>query len=368
MIKAFLLKANLPALLVAVSRQMEVIAPLAMPGGPVYATWQGEALDLEGRALSPPTELLLPHKEVLFHYVQESGRYSFREEEAPPRLLFFIRPCDLHAIAVLDRIFGRPPSDQAYFRRRRATALVVANCTVPGEECFCASLGSGPEVKDACDLQITDLGDGYLCEAETAAGVLILNAGSGLLGPVLPSHLQEKRRLIEQAGQAMPKMTADRIRESMKKADWEALGRQCLSCGGCTFVCPVCHCFSTLDLGIPDGERQRCRDTCILSGFSRLTGGANPRRTPAQRLQHWYQDKFEDIPQVTGLLGCVGCGRCHLTCPSAMDRTELKVALRLNQDHQNHQNQKHENQNNKNQNLWLSSPAADLPGGREART
>ncbi len=327
--KAFLLKANLPALLEAVSRQMEVIAPLATPAGPVYATWQGEqgeALDLRALPLSPPTEFLLAHKEVLFRYVQESGRYTFKEEDADPRLLFAIRPCDLHAITVLDRIFAQPPGDQAYFRRRRATALVVSNCTSPAEECNCLGLQAGPQAVDPCDLQITDLGEGFLCEAETPAGILILNAGASLLQPARPDHLQEKERLISQARAALPPdRSADSMREAMKQADWEALGRECLGCGGCTFVCPVCHCFSILDSGVPDGERLRCRDTCLLSGFSRLTGGANPRRTAAQRLQHWYQDKFEDLPQIIGLPGCVGCGRCRLTCPSAIDRTELKV-------------------------------------------
>ena len=120
-------------LLEALSRQMEVIAPVATEAGPVYATWQGQPLDLKTKPLSPPTEFLLPHKEVLFRYVQESGRYTFKEDEIPPRLLFAIRPCDLHAIAVLDRIFGQQPLDQAYFRRRRATALVVQNCISSGE-------------------------------------------------------------------------------------------------------------------------------------------------------------------------------------------------------------------------------------------
>ena len=108
-------------------------------------------------------------------------------------------------------------------------------------------------------------------------------------------------------------------------ADWETLGRECLSCGGCTFVCPVCHCFNIVDLGIPDGERVRCRDTCILSGFSRMTSGANPRRTPGERMHNWYLDKFEYIPQKTGLPGCVGCGRCTRVCLAEIDRWKLEA-------------------------------------------
>lgn len=160
----------------------------------------------------------------------------------------------------------------------------------------------------------------------TPAGTLILNAGRDLLSLAGPAQQQEKSRLLLAARESLGRdRSSDQIRAAMKRVDWEALGRECLGCGGCTFVCPVCHCFNILDQGVPDGERMRCRDSCILSGFSRLAGGANPRRTAGQRLQHWYQDKFEDIPKMIGLLGCVGCGRCHLVCPSAIDRVDLKI-------------------------------------------
>ncbi|MDD1739311.1 MAG: 4Fe-4S dicluster domain-containing protein [Methanothrix sp.] len=112
---------------------------------------------------------------------------------------------------------------------------------------------------------------------------------------------------MQMARESMPRdRSCHQIREAIKRADWETLGRECLGCGGCTFVCPVCHCFNILDRGIPDGERLRCR-------------------TPGQRLRHWYQDKFEDIPKITGLPGCVGCGRCRLACPASINRADLSV-------------------------------------------
>jgi sulfhydrogenase subunit beta (sulfur reductase) len=324
--KAFLPGDRLSLFLGALSRQIEVIAPLATESGPIFATWRGQSLDLKSKILSPTTEFLLPHKEMLFRYVQESGHYAFKEEQIHSRLLFGVRPCDLHALTVLDKIFGQKPVDQAYLRRRRATAIVALNCTTPAGECFCTAMGAGPEAVDPCDLQLTEIGDGFFCEAETPAGILALNAGADLLEPAEPMHHQEKASFLQKARESM---TLDRsyaqIKKSMQAADWDALGRVCLDCSGCTFVCPVCHCFNILDLGVPDGERLRCRDSCLLSGFSRLTGGANPRSTSGQRLQHWYQDKFEVIPQITGLPGCVGCGRCNLVCPAPIDRINFKV-------------------------------------------
>ena len=81
--KAFLPRDRLIPLLEALSRQIEVIAPVATEAGPVFATWQGQTLDLKTKTLSPPTEFLLPHKEVLFRYIQEAGRYTFEEEDDP---------------------------------------------------------------------------------------------------------------------------------------------------------------------------------------------------------------------------------------------------------------------------------------------
>jgi ferredoxin len=69
----------------------------------------------------------------------------------------------------------------------------------------------------------------------------------------------------------------------------------------------------------------RCRDTCLLSGFSRMAGGANPRISQGERLHNWYLDKFAYIPQKTGLAGCVGCGRCSRVCLAEMDRWSLEV-------------------------------------------
>jgi len=42
-------------------------------------------------------------------------------------------------------------------------------------------------------------------------------------------------------------------------------------------------------------------------------------------MKNWYLDKFEYIPQRTGLLGCVGCGRCSKVCLAEMDRWSLEA-------------------------------------------
>jgi len=325
---AFLPKERLVPLLTLLSDRMEVVAPILVEGVPVFASWSGQPLALKDNPLLPPQEFFLPQREVLFRYIQDCGRYSFEEAADKARLIFGIRPCDLRALAVLDRIFGSDPMDQYYFDKRRSTVLVAMNCNEPGEDCFCYHLGSGPECSEAVDLQLTQIDKGYLVETGSPAGILILKEHPEFFLETSQSHLLEKCEILGQAREAMNSCIARSlpgIKEAIKKADWNALGRLCLNCGSCTFVCPVCHCFTIQDLGVPDGERMRCRDTCLLSGFSRMAGGANPRISRGDRMQNWYLDKFEYIPQRTGLLGCVGCGRCNRVCLAEMDRWSLEV-------------------------------------------
>jgi ferredoxin len=326
--KALLPKGMLVPFLSKISNKLEIIAPVMVEGVPVFSTWTGQQLALDENPLYPPTEFLLPQRETLFKYVQESGRYAFEEEAPKPRLMLGIRPCDLRAAAVLDRIFGADPRDLHYLGRRKSILIAVLNCSRPGQDCLCAQLGSGPEAKDEYDLLITEIEPGYLFETGSPAGILLLSDNLEFFQEATEAHLAEKRLLMKKADEQVKShsdISLQKMKDEIKNANWESLGKECLSCGGCTFICPVCHCFNIVDLGVPDGERVRCRDTCILSGFSRMASGANPRKTPGERMQNWYLDKFEYIPQKTGLPGCVGCGRCQRVCMAEIDRWKLEA-------------------------------------------
>lgn len=319
---------DLLPLLEDLAKILEVVVPVRVEGEAAFVTWRGEALALDANnPLASPVEFLLPKKEVLFRYVQYSGRYTFSEDPPRARLIFGMRPCDLQAMKVVDDIFGADLPDRPYAGRRSSTVIVALNCATPAEGCFCRSVGSGPGAEGGYDLLLTDLGRGYLVESGSPAGVYILRAHHRHFEEADPGDIKEKERLLAIAAEEMtksgPSLNPEKFRQAIEGIDWEEAGRRCLRCGGCSFVCPVCHCFSLLDQGVPDGERLRCRDSCILSGFSRMTSGANPRPAVGDRLRHWYLDKFVYIPEKTGQFGCVGCGRCSRVCLGEGDRWSL---------------------------------------------
>src|SRR5215470_1857889 len=74
-------------------------------------------------------------------------------EEAPLQAFLGVRPCDLVAIAVQDRVFLAGPHQDPDYRRRRERALLIAvTCGQAAATCFCTSMGHGPRAERGYDL------------------------------------------------------------------------------------------------------------------------------------------------------------------------------------------------------------------------
>lgn len=106
---------------------------------------------------------------------------------------------------------------------------------------------------------------------------------------------------------------------------WEELRNQCLGCGICTYVCPICHCFSVEDRVGLDDKCTRCRkwDACTLPGFAKISGGHSFRPTIKERYYNWFYHKFVRAYLEYGKPQCVGCGRCKKYCPAKIDIQEV---------------------------------------------
>ena len=84
------------------------------------------------------------------------------EPQEVPRYAFVgVRPCDLAAIGILDRVLtGERYVDPNYRLRRSGSFVVAVNCTRAGATCFCDSMGTGPEATRGYDLVLTELVEG----------------------------------------------------------------------------------------------------------------------------------------------------------------------------------------------------------------
>jgi len=300
------------------------------------------------------------------------------EEPDPPRRAFLgMRACELHALAIQDRVFlnrdGRF-TDPYYAKARERLFLIAVECEHPADTCFCASMGTGPEVRPeripllaskhdeaatqakgddpsrvplplvapppagtaapaVCDLVLTELENTFVIRAVSSAGQSVLERLQ--LSPASLDELAEARRRVESAAGSMGRSVdvagvrslLDRNQEHPR---WDDVANRCLACTNCTLVCPTCFCSSTedvTDLSLENAERVRHWDSCFNPEFGRVHGG-NFRPSLRGRYRQWLTHKFASWFDQFDVSGCVGCGRCITWCPVGIDVTEEITAIR----------------------------------------
>ena len=277
----------------------------------------------------PPKRYVLPHIERLLQIHAAGGNWQLEPVyDDHKRALFGLRSCDVAGIWHLDRFYlGREFRDPYYARRRRNLFLVNLVCTDPerdiSDECFCVCADTGPAARDHFDLQLMDLGDGeLLAVAGTAAGEALF--GEPLFRPATAAHVEKRHTILADVRKRFKTTTSwfsATVRYvsqgTIPDATWEAIGNRCLECGGCTYVCPACTCFTVSDRPVGPGEVERVRiwDACALGGFTRMAGGHNPRRAVHDRRNRRFFRKLAHyFIQRELSVACMGCGRCAAVC------------------------------------------------------
>ncbi len=272
----------------------------------------------------------------------DQGFAVIHDEPQPPRYAFIgVRPCELHAIAIQDRVFLQGAYVDPIYQNNRADLFVVAvNCTQPGGTCFCASLGTGPRVADGFDLALTEIIQTdqhyFLVEVGTEAGAAVLDRVPHREAEAAENQVAQ--RLLDQAEQHMGRTldTTDlkqKLYDSSEHPHWEAVAERCLMCGNCTMVCPTCFCATiedSTDLSGNHAERRRVWDSCFTMEFSYIHGGS-VRYSPKARYRQWLTHKMATWIDEFGMRGCVGCGRCITWCPVGIDITAEARAIQTNQ-------------------------------------
>lgn len=272
------------------------------------------------------------------------GPQGFTSDPAPerPKYAFFgVRPCELVAIGIQDRVYQ---SDQGvapiagYSVTRDATFIVTVNCIEPGGNCFCTSMNTGPSASSGFDISITEIvHDGnmrYLIESGSDAGAELL-ASISSLEDATEAELTTRDSLLASAADSMGKRldTTDiqgLLQGNALNPRWESVAERCLACGNCTMVCPTCFCSTVEDNLALDGlsaTRTRKWDSCFTLDFTYMHGRA-VREPVSARYRQWMTHKLSTWVDQFGELGCVGCGRCITWCPVGIDITAEAAAIR----------------------------------------
>lgn len=275
----------------------------------------------------------------LWNARRDGGGFAIDSEtSSPPRVaLIGARSCDLHAIAVQDRIFlGGAQCDRDYAARREGVFVVAVNCGQAGGTCFCVSMGTGPRVAAGFDLALTELLDPphrFVVEVGSETGAAVL-ARLGVAAATEADRRAADAVVERTAGSMGRTLDTHEIKELLYRnyehPRWDDVAARCLTCANCTLVCPTCFCATvedTTDLGGDHAERWRTWDSCFTLDHSYIHGGS-VRTSPRARYRQWLTHKLATWIDQFGTSGCVGCGRCITWCPVGIDLTEEVAAIR----------------------------------------
>ncbi len=270
---------------------------------------------------------------------REYGMFRVIEEKREPEKLAFVgvRACDLHAIAIQDKVLLQGAFVDTNYQGRRENAFIVAvNCGQAGGNCFCASMGTGPKAGAGFDLALTEI-------LQDGRHYLVAEVGTELGAQVLAAVPHSEAGEAEKAAAESTVAQARAQSKSLDLADlkeilyrnydnplWEQVAKRCMTCANCTMVCPTCFCTNVeevTDLPGTHTERWRKWDSCFTVDFSYIHGGSI-RTSVMSRYRQWMTHKLATWNDQFGTPGCVGCGRCLTWCPVAIDITEQARAIR----------------------------------------
>jgi ferredoxin len=282
---------------------------------------------------------LFPPRERVWHAERNGDGFRLVPDLPAPAPVAFlgVKPCEVAAMEVQDRVLAGPQlGDPGYVARRAAALVVAVNCARPAATCFCGSMGTGPSGAPGADLELTELVDGghrFVATAHTERGAGVLATVPSR--PATPDDLAACAAQADAAAMALQR-TLDTddlpavLQRRIESSHWDDVAARCLACASCTLVCPTCFCHTyddVTDLSGASAERVRRWDSCFTGAFSYIHGGSVRTSTKA-RYRQWLTHKLGTWHEQFGVSGCVGCGRCITWCPVGIDLTAEVQTLR----------------------------------------
>lgn len=275
--------------------------------------------------------MLFEEKEPLWKVTRDdNGKLAFKQcLNNKKYAVLGVRPCDLRAIKIQDRVFiENAYQDVRYKARRQEMFIVAANCTTAHSNCFCISLGDGPYADKGFDLAMTEVEGGFVVESGSDKGRDAILSLQLLPAAGAQTYKAEQRvkAVYSMQKKAIPPIAKveKALFEAHDHPQWDNVAERCLSCGSCTQACPTCFCHTEKEAPSLDGRESvhtREWDSCFGLDHS-YTHGELYREEPKHRYRQWLTHKFSTWQEQFRTKGCVGCGRCITWCPVKIDVTE----------------------------------------------
>ncbi len=298
-------------------------------------------------------KFLFPARETLLQSIRVDGTWNMATPDPAPHPLavFGVRSCDLHALAIQDKVFlGGPYVDPGYQSRRNALFVVAVNCRRAAATCFCHSMKTGPAVEGGFDLALTELADRFVVQVGSTRGAEVMTNiewtactlqdidDARSISKTLRDQMRTRAHNAEtQRESELPRERHldttdihDLLLDNLEHPRWSQVANRCLACANCTMVCPTCFCSSVSEVSDLSGDnvrRERAWDSCFTAEHSYMNTGT-VRKTTASRYRQWLTHKLATWTDQFGTSGCVGCGRCITWCPVGIDLTEEVAAIR----------------------------------------
>jgi ferredoxin len=296
----------------------------------------GMSLTLDyGNTHKSAKSLFFPQAETMLRYERALDRFNSitgTSLDETPTVVLGMRPCDVRGLVLFDRVFGQGANlDPYYLARRRATIVVALACTQPRTTCFCHAVGGDPYGHEGANVLMRDADDAWVLSAHSERGAAWLQALG--LKQAGQEQLDRAQAIARQAHEQLSPMEPLQdlpagLLSLFDSPVWAQIAEKCIACGTCTYLCPGCHCFNIQDRVLANGgQRLRSWDGCMYEGFTVHASGHNPRPDQASRWRQRTMHKFQYLPDNVGMYGCVGCGRCTVSCPVRLDIRQVITRL-----------------------------------------
>lgn len=304
----------------------DVILPTSNGNGHAYynTLQNGQALLNSFRTVDPT--------KILFYLTRERMRPE--ELAQKKRIILGVKNCDLKALELLDRaLINQEFVDPTYKHWRESSVIVTSDCGAIGPTCHCNLVDGHPFATSGFDLNLSGINENYVITVGSDKGKALLkllqkHVTLSEASATIKQQVEKQRKAIQQQLEQQNAVFARSTRYDLMCAVehelWNDASKQCIGCGACTHICPTCYCLILTDETEAEKfVKERTYDSCQLSGYARVAGGATPRPKMSKRFRNRYLCKFDYMPHEFGLLGCTGCGRCTDACAGEIDFREV---------------------------------------------